>query len=236
VHSVEGSAPESNAADALIERCSRYLERPPNGYSYYEFWLDSEEEARPGATAEVRAAARGALASARGPVLRSAIQALACCGDASDVTGLSVLRASDDAAIAFEASEAIKYIQHRAKSLRELLEEVDSRESFIAFVEALAKEREAAEKLERADPERYGTYGALGWENGRISSFLDAGLTRFESWRDEEPPTWRAFAEFLYHGRSWSKAAHRAVSKECVQESGISGNRVCERASLRRCC
>jgi hypothetical protein len=155
---------EKDAADVLIERCSRYLEHPPGGCYDYEFWLQSEEEERPGATAAVMAAARSALASASGPILRSAIQALACCGDASDVALLSRVRESDDDAISSEAAEAIRYIQFRLKSLEELLDEVDSRESFILFVQALANEREAAEKLERANP---GGTGSMARWTGR---------------------------------------------------------------------
>jgi hypothetical protein len=189
------------AAEAFIERYSRYLGHPPSGYSYYKFWLQSEEEERPGATAAVMAAARSAIASAGGPVLRSAIQALACCGDGSDVELLRRVQGSDDATISSEAAEAISYIQFRLKSLEQLLDEVDSRETFILFVQALANEREAAEKLERENPQRYGIDGALDWKNADIASFLHAGLTSLDSWRDEDPPTWRTFAEFLYHGK-----------------------------------
>lgn len=191
----------SEAAHALIERCSRHLERAPAGYSYYEAWLESEEDAVQGVTEAVTAAARSALAVADGPVLRSAIQALACGGDAEDVARLRPLAASEDAAVASEASQAIQYIEHRMKSLEHLLDEVDSRDAFIAFAEALAKEREAAARLERAEPRRYSIDGALDWKNGDIASFIYAGLTRFQHSRDDEQPTWRMFAEFLYHGK-----------------------------------
>jgi hypothetical protein len=42
----------------------------------------------------------------------------------------------------------------------ELLDKVVDRESFIAFVKALASEREAAERLEKAQPTRYSLGGA----------------------------------------------------------------------------
>ena len=50
-------------------------------------------------------------------------------------------------------------------SLSELLDAVHDRESFNRFVDALASERERAEKLEREEPERYRYGGALGWQN-----------------------------------------------------------------------
>ena len=48
-------------------------------------------------------------------------------------------------------------------SPEDLLDSVSDRDSFIAFVQALADEREAAEHMERSDPVRYqlGGGGAL---------------------------------------------------------------------------
>jgi hypothetical protein len=86
----------------------------------------------------------------------------------------------------------------------ELLETVVDRDSFIAFVHALADERERTAQMERDDPARYGYGGALGWENGDISSFLYAALAYFEPGvyhQPEEAPSWRMFAEFLYFGK-----------------------------------
>jgi hypothetical protein len=86
----------------------------------------------------------------------------------------------------------------------ELLEAVTDRDTFISFVSALAAEREQAEDIERADPQRYGLDGALGWKNGDIAAFLDAALTYFEETafhRPERKPSWRMFAEFLYQGK-----------------------------------
>jgi hypothetical protein len=90
-------------------------------------------------------------------------------------------------------------------SPEELLDRVRDRESFVAFVEALADERERAEALERANPGNYALAlgGALNWQNGEISSFLNAALRCFDhpDNRDSEEPTWRLFAEFLYFGK-----------------------------------
>lgn len=88
-------------------------------------------------------------------------------------------------------------------SPEELLDRVHDRESFIAFVEALAAERERAEAMERADPVRYQLGGALGWQNGIISGFLSAARIYFDHPDDRTPeePSWRLFAEFLYFGK-----------------------------------
>lgn len=85
-----------------------------------------------------------------------------------------------------------------------LLDLVHHRDSFIAFVRALAVERENAEELERADPTRYCIDGAHGWKNGDIATFLYACLDYFEEKPLHTPdiePNWRMFAEFLYCGK-----------------------------------
>lgn len=89
-------------------------------------------------------------------------------------------------------------------SPEELLAQVVDRDSFIAFVTALAEEREAAEELERSEPERYQLGGAHGWQNGSISSFLYASLMYFDSNPFREPesvPSWKMMAEILYDGK-----------------------------------
>jgi hypothetical protein len=83
----------------------------------------------------------------------------------------------------------------------ELLGQVKDRGSFLAFVIALVEERELAEKMEREEPEKYRFSGALGWENGSISSFLSAALACVEDGSHLEEASWRGFAEFLYCGK-----------------------------------
>ncbi len=84
-----------------------------------------------------------------------------------------------------------------------LLELVHDRNSFVAFVEALANERDAAELLDRSEPVKYQLGGALGWQNGDISNFLFAALNCFEHPDNcsSVEPSWQLFAEFLYFGK-----------------------------------
>jgi hypothetical protein len=89
-------------------------------------------------------------------------------------------------------------------SADEHLEAVRDRDTFIAFVDALAAERRRAEQLEAAEPARYQLGGALGWQNADIASFLDAALAYFTPKPFHEPetaPSWRMFAEFLWCGK-----------------------------------
>jgi len=87
----------------------------------------------------------------------------------------------------------------------ELLDKVHSRKTFIAFVEALAAEREDAERLERENPQRAIIVdGAHDWKNADIASFLYASLDYFQEkpfHKPEREPSWRMFAEFLYFGK-----------------------------------
>ena len=86
----------------------------------------------------------------------------------------------------------------------ELLNKVSDRESFIAFVIALAAESEAAEQKERDEPRRYQMGGAHNWQNGTVSSFLYASLAYFDPkpfHKPETAPGWKMFADFLYHGK-----------------------------------
>jgi hypothetical protein len=86
----------------------------------------------------------------------------------------------------------------------ELLDAVVDKNTFIAFVSALADEREEAEEIERADPKAYSVDGALGWKNGDIAAFLNASLEYFTEGPFHKPArklSWRMFAEFLYHGK-----------------------------------
>ena len=86
----------------------------------------------------------------------------------------------------------------------ELPYKVEDRDTFIAFVEALAAEREDAEKIERRNPETYIVDGAHDWKNADIASFLYASLDYFEDkpfHKPERDPGWKMFAEFLYFGK-----------------------------------
>ena len=82
---------------------------------------------------------------------------------------------------------------------------VHDKASFIRFVEALVEDRQQAEELERADPMKYSMGGAGDWQNGTISSFLDAALAGALAQKDwanhQSGPSWRDLAVLLYLGK-----------------------------------
>jgi hypothetical protein len=86
----------------------------------------------------------------------------------------------------------------------DLLDQVCDRDSFIRFVRALAEERDQAEKIERSQPKTYIIDGACDWKNGDVASFLYGSLDYFSQkpfHTPENEPSWKMFADFLYHGK-----------------------------------
>ncbi len=86
----------------------------------------------------------------------------------------------------------------------ELLKAVHDHETFVAFVKALAAERQAAAKIEAENPQAYIVDGALGWANGDISQYLEAACEFFASVPERDPvpePSWKVFAEILWCGK-----------------------------------
>lgn len=86
-------------------------------------------------------------------------------------------------------------------SLIEYLENVQDKETFIEFVNALIEDRSNAENIEQENIKNYksGT-AALNWHNTNIESYLQAALVWLvDSNKDEI--SWKLMAEFLYSGK-----------------------------------
>jgi hypothetical protein len=97
-------------------------------------------------------------------------------------------------------------------SFYEMAEKVDSKESFLKFVQALAEDAENAFAQPVITADGYKNLSPNGWENGSIASFLGAmsawaagnsGLTGkpFVS----EQASWRDFAEILHSGKFYEQ-------------------------------
>jgi hypothetical protein len=80
--------------------------------------------------------------------------------------------------------------------LHEMIERVDSKESFLEFVAALRADWDASRVDEQASP--YGPY-ARGWENPDLGRFLEAMQAWMEDMGERIPatPSWRTFAKML---------------------------------------
>lgn len=93
-------------------------------------------------------------------------------------------------------------------NLYEMAEQVDSRESFLMFVQALAEDAETAETEPGHTADGKLNLSPRGWENGTVAAFLDAmsawassdsGLTGRPMVSNQ--PSWREFARILHSGK-----------------------------------
>lgn len=95
-----------------------------------------------------------------------------------------------------------------ADELVEKLERVETLETFLDFVRALAADKEAEDAIEKEAPSPLYMPGAHGWQHNSIAGYLQAALACAEDNRDlptalPSSPSWKAFAEFLYRGKSY---------------------------------
>jgi hypothetical protein len=201
-------APEGaeKRAENFLLRHSQFLMEEPTGVGYFDHWIAELKESDPEAFASLRSAIHTALNSADVAVKRSAIQALAVVGIQDDIPVVQALTNSPEATVAGDAAECLDTLRFRLMSWHERLESVVDRASFVRFVFALADERERAAEIERREPTRYMVDGALDWMNADIPEYLGACADLLESDRvgrdlDLDHPSWRLFAEFLYHGK-----------------------------------
>src|SRR5437660_583135 len=93
-------------------------------------------------------------------------------------------------------------------NLYEMAEKVDSKESFLHFVQALAEDAAAADAESERTADGKLNLSPCGWENGSVAAFLDAmsawvagnsGITGKPM--VSEQACWRAFAEILHAGK-----------------------------------
>jgi len=94
-----------------------------------------------------------------------------------------------------------------ATSLNHLLNQVDSEESFLAFVASLAEDRTKAVQAEKERPSSPFGADAGAWENTSIEGFLESASAWAESTnfgltqRHRADNPWKRFARFLYAGK-----------------------------------
>ncbi|MGJ8661750.1 MAG: DUF7660 family protein [Bacteroidota bacterium] len=84
--------------------------------------------------------------------------------------------------------------------LHEMLEQVNSKETFLTFVVALMKDKLDEEKKESISPSSPYSEGANGWQNITIPSFLEAAHAYTIDSKKIEL-IWYSFAMFLYAGK-----------------------------------
>jgi len=84
--------------------------------------------------------------------------------------------------------------------LDELLERVNSKETFFEFLDGLRRDKEDEDRKEKEKPSHQYSRGTNGWENGSISTFLEA-MYAFGKDTDKINLDWKSFALLLYSGK-----------------------------------
>ena len=91
------------------------------------------------------------------------------------------------------------------KPLDELLAEVTDEASFLRFVRALTEDYEADRAEAKRRPPAPYSAGPLGWENGTIGAFLEAGTAWAEDSGDRglSKNPWHRCASILFAGKGY---------------------------------
>ena len=84
-----------------------------------------------------------------------------------------------------------------------LLDQIESRDDFLHFLDALHADCQAMEAGEREAPSSPFGPAASAWENTRLADFLEAMGAWARDSQLGEAPSWRAFAQLLLAGKGY---------------------------------
>jgi len=94
------------------------------------------------------------------------------------------------------------------EELEVVLDAVVDEEAFVAFLGALAENREEENEIEKVTPSSQWGRGAMGWENGSIEAFLGAATAWATSTKNGTPGgyvvpdnPWKRCAEIILMGK-----------------------------------
>lgn len=82
----------------------------------------------------------------------------------------------------------------------ELLEKVNSKETFLAFIEALKNDKLDEDEKEKIEPSNPYSDGKNGWVNGSIPQFLDS-IYAYGLDNENIELEWKSIAELFYSGK-----------------------------------
>jgi hypothetical protein len=88
-------------------------------------------------------------------------------------------------------------------SPEDLLDQIESRDDFLRFLDVLGADCQAMEAGERKSPSSPFGSPRNGWENTRLAAFLEAMGAWARDSRLGEAPSWRAFAQLLLAGKGY---------------------------------
>lgn len=84
--------------------------------------------------------------------------------------------------------------------LDDLLEKVNSKESFLDFIEALKNDKINEGQKEKENPSKPYSDGKNGWVNGSVVDFLDS-IHAYGTDNNKINLDWKSIAELLYAGK-----------------------------------
>jgi hypothetical protein len=84
--------------------------------------------------------------------------------------------------------------------LEDLLEKVNSKETFLDFLEALKNDKIDEDQKEKENPSKPYSDGKNGWVNGSIDQFLDS-IRAYGLENDHIGLNWQSLAELFYAGK-----------------------------------
>ncbi len=84
----------------------------------------------------------------------------------------------------------------------ELLEKVNSKETFLDFIKALENDKIDEDDKEKLEPSEPYSNGKNGWVNGSISEFLES-IHAYGSDNDDLKLEWKSIAELFYAGKMY---------------------------------
>jgi len=85
------------------------------------------------------------------------------------------------------------------------VDQVNSKETFLEFIDALRKDWELSQEEEQVKPSSPWGSAARGWENPEVGEFLEAMSAWTKDMGDKLPtdPTWGTFAQMLYSAKQY---------------------------------
>lgn len=83
----------------------------------------------------------------------------------------------------------------------DMIKKVDSLETFLKFLKALADDKEDEDRKEKIEPSSPYSQGHNGWEHNDIASYLDAMHAGTSDNNFPQEASWKSFARIIYMGK-----------------------------------
>jgi hypothetical protein len=187
---------------AFVELYSRHIDTARDGLDHVESWIENKQIEVPDFIPRLTTHCRTTLETLdrEDHILRGCVQFFSVIGRKEDIELLRSVAVNTNVStgVQDDAREGAQYLENSLKSLEQLLDEVKDRRTFTVYADALIREREQAEELER---DAHYADAVLGWQSSSISAFLGIVVSELEESTLESGPSWKELADALYMGK-----------------------------------